>query len=217
MLVIVARGGRPAPQSPGPAASGNEQKAAFVEEYKMSVKFSSLFLYGAIGNVSSVRWPFRRAGGRGAREPGNSNAPFEGASRRGWDDTGRRTPFGSPARCVSASIGRWENHRPARPEGESPIGGSVRSHRLSGDDPEPVGRRAPCPRPADACGASAAPNEPKRTGGRRPPRGSFRPLTRRRPGAVASLTSPGFHVVSCAIYRHIADFTCAKLNKFFCS
>ena len=73
---------------PGSPDAGNEQEARFIEETQMGAKFLSVFLYGAIGTVSSGQSRPRPVPGPWSGASDNSTPSQPGAARCGWDDTG---------------------------------------------------------------------------------------------------------------------------------
>lgn len=76
---------------PGSADAGDEQEARFIEEDQMGPTSVSVFLYGAIGTVSSEQSRLRPAPEPGFGASDNSTPGQPGAARCGWDDTGRQS------------------------------------------------------------------------------------------------------------------------------
>ncbi len=85
----------------------DKHEAAFIQKGQMGTKFASVFLYPAIRNVSSARWPLRFVRTRVAPASGNST-PFRSAtpSIHAQDGSERRIRSGSFPRSASMSTRR---------------------------------------------------------------------------------------------------------------
>jgi hypothetical protein len=113
-LILIGDDGGRSPGSPAPAARGDEQEAAFVEDGELRSQPAGFVLSPATWSASPGRSPARRAGWRGPPAPDSSSLRPARPSRCARGDSGPRTLLGLPPRCASRSPARWGSRRPWR-------------------------------------------------------------------------------------------------------
>jgi len=213
VLVAVGNPGGMTFRTPRPPASRNEQKTAFIKEGQMGPKFARLFLYAATCIASNARWLVRPAARADVREPGRTTAVAATPARRGWGDSGRRTPGGSPGRCVSASTARWGSRRPSLPSAAGPAASGIRPSEASAADQGLVWPPRPPVRLRPRFDTTARRRRWKFRLDATPLPSSDRCPAVASPVAVAAPVSWRIHGVSCTIDRRFSYITFAKLNS----
>jgi hypothetical protein len=86
VLIVVSHNRRLSDRSPRSPTTGNEKKAAFIEENQMGPKSSRLFLYVATCGVSNGQWPLHLAGWHDARALDRTSLPDAETARGDSDD-----------------------------------------------------------------------------------------------------------------------------------
>ena len=102
-------------RSPGADHAGDEQEATLVEKDQVGAEPFSLFLYAAIGTVSSGRWPARSAPGLASPASGSSSLSRSETATDGWGGSAPQTPAELPGPPGAGSTGRSRTHAPRPP------------------------------------------------------------------------------------------------------